>query len=286
VKLIRATTPSTISVRVNASSEALILGDPTQIQQVLMNLCTNAAYAMHEKGGTLDIELSGHDVSSSNGDPHGIAPGQYVKLIVRDRGTGMSADIMDKIFDPFFTTKKLGEGTGLGLSVVHGIVKQHDGHITVISEPGRGSTFTVYFPRITGDLEADALHGDEIPTGSERILFVDDEEALVEMGEDILAELGYDVTSRMNGREALALLKSDPARFDLVVTDQTMPEMTGIDLAGEILTIRTDMPIIMCTGFSHIVDADKAHAAGIKAFAMKPLTKREIAKTIRKVLDG
>ena len=134
-------------------------------------------------------------------------------------------------------------------------------------------------------LEADALHDDEIPTGSERILFVDDEEALVEMGEDILAELGYEVTSRMNGREALALLKSDPSRFDLVITDQTMPEMTGVELAKEVLAIRADMPIIMCTGFSYVVDADKAKAAGIKAFAMKPLTKREIAKTIRKVLD-
>jgi PAS domain S-box-containing protein len=286
VKLLRATTPSTIGIRVNTLSEALILGDPTQIQQVIMNLCTNAAYAMQEKGGSLDIELSDYSVSPSNGDPQGIDPGQYVRLSVRDTGTGISPDIMDKIFDPFFTTKKLGEGTGLGLSVVHDIVKQHDGYITVMSEPGKGSTFTVYFPQITGGPEANAAHDDEIPTGSERILFVDDEEALVEMGEDILAELGYEVTSRMNGREALALLKSDPSRFDLVITDQTMPEMTGIELAKEVLAIRPDMPIIMCTGFSYVVDADKARAAGIKAFAMKPLTKREIARTIRKVLDG
>ena len=208
-----------------------------------------------------------------------------MKLIVRDTGTGIPADIMDKIFDPFFTTKKLGEGTGLGLSVVHGIVKQHDGYIIAESEPGKGSTFTVYFPQITGEHEAVALHDDEIPTGSERILFVDDEGALVEMGEDILAELGYEVTSRMNGREALELLKLDPSRFDLVITDQTMPEMTGVELAKEVLGLRPGMPIIMCTGFSYVVDADKAMAAGIKAFAMKPLTKREIARTIRKVLD-
>ena len=285
VKLLRATTPSTIGIRVNASKEALVLGDPTQIHQVLMNLCTNAVYAMQEKGGNLDIELSDYTVSPSNGDPQGIAPGLYVKLIVRDTGTGIPADIMDKIFDPFFTTKGVGEGTGLGLSVVHGIVKQHDGSITVISELGKGSTFTVYFPRITGDLKADALHGDETPTGSERILFVDDEEALVEMGEDILAELGYEVTSRMSSRDALGLLEEDPSRFDLVITDQTMPEMTGVDLAKEILALRADMPIIMCTGFSHTVDADKAKTAGIKAFAMKPLTKKEIARTIREVLD-
>ncbi|MGD0661860.1 MAG: PAS domain S-box protein [Syntrophorhabdales bacterium] len=285
VKLLRATTPSTISVTVNASTEALILADPTPIQQVLMNLCTNAVYAMQEKGGSLDIELSDFSASLSNGDPHGIAPGRYVKLSVRDTGTGMSADIVDKIFDPFFTTKKVGEGTGLGLSVVHGIVKQHDGYITVQSEPGRGSTFTVYFPQIMGGAEAEALRDDEIPTGSERILFVDDEEALVEMGEDILAELGYEVTSRMNGREALKLLKLDPSRFDLVITDQTMPEMAGVELAKEILAIRADMPIIVCTGFSYVVDADKARGAGIKAFAMKPLTKREIARTVRKALD-
>jgi CheY-like chemotaxis protein len=225
-------------------------------------------------------------VLPSNGDPHEIDPGQYVKLIVRDAGVGISADIMDKIFDPFFTTKALAEGAGLGLSVVHGIVKQHDGFITVISEPGRGSTFTVYFPQIVGGLEADAVHDEKIPTGCERILFVDDEEAIVEMGEDILAELGYDITSRMSSREALELFRLDPSRFDLVITDQTMPEMTGIDLAREILAIRADMPIIMCTGFSHLVDADKATAAGIRAFAMKPLTKREIARTIRNVLDG
>ena len=164
-------------------------------------------------------------------------------------------------------------------------MKQSNGHITVESEPGRGSTFTVYFPQITGELEPEAVSDDELPTGTERILFVDDEEALVEMGEDILAELGYEVTSRMSSRKALALFKEDPSRFDLVITDQTMPEMTGVELAKEILALRTDMPIIMCTGFSYMVDADKAKAAGISAFAMKPLTRREIARTIRKVLD-
>ncbi len=212
-------------------------------------------------------------------------PGHYVKLVVRDTGIGMPPDIIDKIFDPFFTTKKLGEGTGLGLSVVHGIVKQHDGHITVESEPGKGSAFTIYFPMISGEHEADAIRDDEIPTGSERILFVDDEEALVEMGEDILAELGYEVTSRMNSREALALLKEGPSRFDLVITDQTMPDITGIELAREVLVIRPDMPVIICTGFSHTANEESAKAAGITAFAMKPLTRREIARTIRKVLD-
>ena len=286
VALLRASTPSTIDIRVDVKSESgMILADPTQMQQVLMNLCTNASYAMQDKGGTLDIELSDYSVSPSDDDPHRIKPGLYARLTVRDTGTGMSPDIVNKIFDPFFTTKQFGEGTGLGLSVVHGIVKHSNGYITVESEPGEGSTFTVYFPMIPGELETDAVSEDELPTGSERILFVDDEEALVEMGEDVLAEIGYEVTSRMNGREALDLLKLDPSRFDLVITDQTMPEMTGIELAKEVLAIKPGMPIIMCTGFSHVVDADKAKAAGIKAFAMKPLTKREIARTVRKVLD-
>ena len=285
VRLLRAAVPSSIAIKLDVTSESgFILADPVQIQQVLMNLCTNAAHAMREKGGTLDIKLDDFSVGPSGND-FGIAPGPYMRLLVRDTGVGMSPDIMARVFDPFFTTKGLGEGTGLGLSVVHGIVKQHDGHITVISEPGKGSTFTVYIPQIPEELETDAVSDDDLPTGSERILFVDDEEALVEMAEDILAELGYEVTSRMNGREALELLKSDPSRFDLVITDQTMPEMMGIDLAREIFSLRRNMPIIMCTGFSYLVDADKALAAGIKAFAMKPLTKREIARTIRNVLD-
>jgi len=287
VRLIRATTPTTISIKVNTGSESgMIFADPTQTQQVIMNLCTNAAHAMREKGGTLDIRLDNHNVSPSDGSARGINPGLYTRLAVSDTGTGMPPDILDKIFDPFFTTKKLGEGTGLGLSVVLGIVKQSNGHITVYSELGGGSTFAVYFPQITGagEQQADAVRDDEVPTGTERILFVDDEETLVEMGEDILAELGYDVTSRISSREALALFRLDPSRFDLVITDQTMPEMTGLELTKEILALKPDMPIIMCTGFSYLVDADKAKAAGIKAFAMKPLTKREIAKTIRKVL--
>jgi CheY-like chemotaxis protein len=213
-------------------------------------------------------------------------PGRYVRLIVRDTGTGMSADVMDRIFDPFFTTKKVGEGTGLGLSVVHGIVTQHDGSITVESEPGIGSVFTVYFPRITGGPEIEEISDDEIPTGSERILFIDDEEALVEMGMELLTGLGYEVICRGGSKQALALLKKDVSRFDLVITDQTMPEMTGLELAKKVLSIRPDMPIILCTGFSHQVDAETAKQAGIKAFVMKPLVKREIAKTVRDVLDG
>jgi PAS domain S-box-containing protein len=286
VRLLRASIPTTISIRTSVKSESgVILGDPVQIQQVLMNLATNAAYAMREKGGVLDIELSDFNISSSGRDPHGVEPGLYMKLLVRDTGTGMAPDIIEKIFDPFFTTKGVGEGTGLGLSVVLGIVRQSNGYIFAESELGKGSVFTVYFPKIVGEFDTDATSDDALPTGSERILFVDDEEALVEMGEEILAELGYEVICRMSSRGALTLVQQDASRFDLVVTDQTMPEMTGIELAEAILTIRPDMPIIMCTGFSHLVNEESAREAGINAFVMKPLTKREIAKTVRRVLD-
>jgi CheY-like chemotaxis protein len=288
VKLLRASIPSTISIDVNVMSEsALIMADPVQVQQVLMNLCTNASYAMREKGGALDIELRDFSVGPSDGNVHGIEPGLYMKLMVRDTGTGIPSQIKDKIFDPFFTTKVVGEGTGLGLSVVMGIVKQSGGYITLESEPGEGSTFSVYFPKVTGELAADMKERQEVlPTGTERILFVDDEEALLDMGKQALTRLGYEVTCEMSSEAALALFKESPSRFDLIITDQTMPGTTGVELAKRIFAIRPDVPIILCTGFSHLVDAESAKAAGIRGYMMKPLTKREIAKTIRNVLDG
>lgn len=287
VKLLRASIPTTISINVNILSEsALILADPVQIQQVLMNLCTNAFNAMQDRGGAMDIELSDFSIGSGDANPYRIEPGLYMKLAVRDTGTGMPAHIMDRIFDPFFTTKAVGEGTGLGLSVVMGIIKQSGGYITVESEPGKGSTFAVYFPKVVGRAIADTPRREEVlPPGSERILFVDDEEALLELGEQLLTKLGYEVTSKVSSETALALIEENPSRFDLVITDQTLPEMTGAELAKKILAIRPNMPIILCTGFSHLVDAESVRTAGIRGFVMKPVTNSEIAKTIRNVLD-
>ncbi len=263
-----------------------MLADAGQIQQVVLNLCTNAAHSMREKGGAIAIDLSDFSFVAPGEAPHSLLPpGTYLRLSVKDTGDGIGGDVLHRIFDPFFTTKKQGEGTGLGLSVVLGIVESHGGAITVKSEPGKGSLFTVYLPRVI-ESRTEAPGGDEeAPIGKERILFIDDEEVLAEMGGEILADLGYEAISKTGSRDALELLKADPHGFDLVVTDQTMPEMTGVELACEILAIRADMPIIMCTGFSHLVDAGKAKAAGIKAFVMKPVTKRELAETIRKVLD-
>ena len=286
--LIRASLPSTIEIRTNLqNSLGFILADRIQIQQIVMNLCTNAAHAMRDAGGAISVDLDGFNFSSARDAPDPtMSPGLYARLSVTDTGEGMSPDIIEHIFDPFFTTKAAGEGTGLGLSVVHGIVTSHGGTVTASSEPGSGSVFTVYLPKLVQDQVQDPGDGDEtIPRGRERILFVDDEGELAAMGQEMLGGLGYRVTSKTGAREALALFRLNPSRFDLVITDQTMPEMTGKELAQEILAIKADMPIIVCTDYSPHMDADSAQVAGIKALVMKPLTKREIAKTVRKALD-
>ena len=289
LKLLRASLPSTIQIHQNIQSEPdTVLADPKQFHQILMNLCTNAAHAMRETKGELKVSLVPVEVKP--GDSlivhHDLTPDMYLKLTVSDTGNGIAPDIMERIFDPFFTTKNVGEGTGMGLSVVHGIVKSYRGAITVKSEVGKGTKLHVYLPLLkeTGEkrkVEA-AAH---ITGGEERILFVDDEKVLVELGKSMLTGLGYDVIGRTSSLEALELFRARPDRFDLVITDMTMPNMTGIELAQEIMRIRPGIPVILCTGFSESITPEKAKALGLKDFIMKPIIKNQIAEAIRRNLD-
>jgi len=288
LQLLRPALPATVEIRTNLQNESgFVLADLGQMQQVILNLCTNAAHAMRQTGGRISIDLSGYSFSSRKDAPDPtMSPGPYVRFRVSDTGEGMSPEVLERVFDPFFTTKPQEEGTGLGLSVVHGIIASHGGAITVSSKPGKGSSFTVYLPKYHEDGARDSAQDDgAIPQGHERVLFVDDEKDAAVIGDKMLTGLGYHVISKTGSREALALFRLNPSAFDVVVTDQTMPGLTGLELAKEILALRPDMPIIMCTGFSHVVDAHSAKAAGIRAFTMKPLIKKEIAQTIRGVLD-
>jgi CheY-like chemotaxis protein len=201
-------------------------------------------------------------------------------------GQGIPPNVREKIFDPFFTTKEKGKGTGMGLSVVHGIVRSHGGGIYVYSEPGKGSTFKVYLPAIGRRLKPEERIEKPIPTGTERILFVDDEPAIMNMGKQILESIGYEVVTRASSIEALEYFKARPNNIDLVITDMTMPKMTGEALANELRKVRSDIPVILCTGFSARMDENKAMDMGIQAFVSKPVLKREIAETIRAVLDS
>jgi CheY-like chemotaxis protein len=288
LKLLRASLPSTIEITQNIDKESgAILADPTQIHQVIINLCTNAYHAMREKGGVLEVILTEVDADSTdltfNPD---LSPGPYLRLTISDTGHGMDRIVMERIFDPYFTTKDLGEGTGMGLAVVHGIVRSHSGDITVYSEPGKGTTFHVYLPRIdTGAIAPETVSTEPAPKGKERILLVDDEEQIVLMVRQMLEGLGYHVTARTSSVEALGAFRAKPEKFDLVITDQTMPNMTGAELAQKLMGIRADIPIILCTGFSEVITEDKSKAIGIREYVMKPVIRSEIAKTIRRVLD-
>ena len=288
LKLLRPSLPSTIEIRQYLETNtAIVLADLTQIHQVVMNLCMNAAHAMRHGAGVLEIRLERVELDEDSAKQYAeLSPGRYQRLSVSDTGQGMDRETLDRIFEPFFTTKEAGEGTGMGLAVVHGIVKSHEGTITAYSEPGKGSTFRVYLPEIQEKAEdVPSEDAGSMPTGKERILFVDDESALVDIGRQTMEGLGYKVTGVTSSTEALDLFMEAPDEFDLVITDQTMPNMTGIDLAGEMLKIRPGIPIVLCTGFSHEATAEEALARGLKRFLMKPLNAREVARVVRDVLD-
>jgi len=286
LKLLRSTLPSTIGIVQNIDSDGCVLASPTQIHQILMNLCTNASHAMQESGGSLNVSLTDVELDARFTSQHpGALPGPYLKLTVSDTGHGIPPEVLDRIFDPFFTTKGIGEGTGMGLAVVHGIITNYRGIIQIESQAGKGTIFDIFIPEVETESDIQSAEHCSVPRGSERILFVDDEEIMVDVGRQMLERLGYRVTVKSSSVEALSLFKARQDAFDLVVTDMTMPILTGDRLATKLMAIRPDIPVILCTGYSTQVSEEKANSLGIKAFVMKPLVRVNLAKTIRRVLD-
>ena len=287
LKFLRSTIPTTIDIRQNIQAkEETVLADPTQINQIMMNLCINASHAMEQTGGNLTINVNKITLDENSA---GVFPdlkqGNYVRLTVSDTGPGIDSQIIDRIFDPYFTTKEVGKGSGMGLAVVHGIVKNLGGAISVDSKPGKGAAFNILLPLIVEESGVDIKTKEDLPFGKETILFVDDEKSIVLLVQQMLKRLGYQVETKMSPAEALELFRLRPDRFDLVITDMTMPQMTGVVLSEKLKEIRREIPVIVCTGYSDLIDEEKVKELGIAAYIMKPVSMREIAKTIRKVLD-
>ncbi len=286
LKLLRSSLPSSIDLQQNIDPDCgPVLADPVQIHQVLMNLCTNAKQAMAGEQGRMIVRLS-ELASDATATLSCLGPGRWLELEVSDTGVGMEPQVRDRIFDPFFTTKKKGQGTGLGLSVVHGIVTSYGGEITVDSEPGRGTTFHIYLPVVEAETEQEKEDQQLLlPHGDEHVLLVDDEPLLVEIMKRFLSLQGYEVTSFVDSRQALEWFTRHPDQVDLVITDMTMPHLTGANLAQAILATRPEMPIILCTGYSEVMDADRASALGIQKFLLKPVDNRVLAQSVREVLE-
>jgi len=288
LKLFRATLPSSIELHEQIDPECgAVLADPTQIHQIVMNLCTNAYQALGQAGGAVKVALERVQVgqAAARANPY-LNPGPYARLAVSDTGQGIDPKIADRIFEPFFTTKGLSQGTGLGLSVVHGIVTSYGGAINFDSVPGQGTTFSVHLPLAPAreELEEQAPSSEPLPRGGERILFVDDEEPLAQLGKEMLERLGYQVEAFSSSREALEAFRQDPQEFDLALTDLTMPGLTGVDLGREFLALRPDLPVILATGFSEQMDAPKAKELGFQAYVAKPFVLSDLARTLREAL--
>ena len=286
VKLLRPSLPSTIDLRLSPQSDGFIMADASQLSQVVMNLCANAYQALPDSSGKIEVTITDVNIDAFSPLRPRLRRGSYIRLTVGDNGRGMSESLINRIFDPYFTTKEVGKGTGLGLAVVQGIVRSHDGVITVSSQLGKGSTFDVYLPLIEDYTEKGAPAAPEIPGGNEHVLLVDDEPALTMLGKQVLQGLGYQVTTCARGDEALELFRASHEEFDIVITDMTMPGMTGAQLSEELLKIKPGVPIILCTGFSEIMTQAKAEEIGIKAYMEKPLERRTLAKAIRVALSG
>jgi len=287
LKFLRSTIPTFIEIDQEFSTtDEIILADPTQINQIVMNLCINASHAMEQTGGNFKVivEKMILDDHSAKAYPN-LEGGNYVKVIVSDTGPGIDPKIIDQIFDPYFTTKEIGKGSGMGLAVVHGIVKNHGGAISVESSPGKGTKFSMLFPSVKQEPVVETPKTQEIPRGSETILFVDDEVSIVKMVQRMFERLGYKVETATTPQDALEKFGLNPDHFDLVITDMTMPGLTGMKLSEELMVIRPDIPIIICTGYSTLVDKEKAKKLGLAALLMKPIDILKTARTIRKVLD-
>lgn len=293
LNMLRSTLPTTIELRKQIDSGlGFIAADSTQIHQVIMNLCTNAADAMRERGGIIDVSVTDADLDEGDLRHYpGLKPGKYIKLVVADTGHGMSREVMDRIFDPFYTTKKHGRGTGLGLSIAHGIIQNHGGHVAVNSIQDVGTTFTILIPQIAGldEGQKDEQQISMVP-GQGHILFVDDEEDYVNGMKKALERFGYKVTAQTDSNKTLALFAADPDQFDLLITDQTMPHMTGIMLAEKVQQIRPGMPIILCSGSSpesdSAVNTESAQAKGVACVLMKPVERHEINRNIQELLQN
>jgi PAS domain S-box-containing protein len=286
LNLIRASIPAVIEIR-HRFEEGIdpILGDPTQINQILINLCANAADAMSAQGGVLEILIKGVEIKNA-GEMMSLAPGRYVQLTVTDSGIGIPEEMIENIFDPYFTTKETGRGTGLGLAVVDGIVKAHDGFITVSSVVGQGTSFTIFFPAVNLTPIEEKESNAALPKGHERILFVDDEPFIVSAASQMLTHLGYSVETDTDPQAALERIRANPNQFDLVVTDMTMPKLTGDQLACEILKIRPQLPVILCTGYTRLLSEEQARRLGIREYVLKPVDMKHLARIVRSTLDG
>jgi CheY-like chemotaxis protein len=287
LKLTRSTIPSDIEIHHDIQQNCRsVMAESTQLHQIAMNLITNAYHAVENTSGIISVQLKEISMDGGELEDSPLKPGQYAMLSVSDNGVGIPRNVINNIFEPYFTTKEKGKGTGLGLAVVHGIVREHKGDMKVYSEEGKGTTFNVYIPLMKQSTEIVANDSISVlPTGTESLLLVDDEESVVRLEKQMLERLGYKVVAQSSSIDALELFKANPDDYDLVVTDMTMPNMTGDKLAKEILTIRSDIPVIICTGFSERINKEQAEAIGVNGFLMKPVVKSEMAQMVRKVLD-
>lgn len=285
--MLRSSLPTSVEIAGEVRKDCgYIRANPTNIHQIMVNLCTNAVHAMENEKGLLTVNLRRVELEPEFVQEVKAPPGHYLLLSVADSGRGMSKDVLGRIFEPYYTTKELGRGTGLGLAVVHGIVREAGGFIRVDSTEGRGSRFDLYLPAEKMDSSAESASAKkEIPTGNEHILIVDDENAITQVNRALLEQLGYRTTTEGDSLRALDMFLAAPERFDLLLTDQTMPGLTGSELARNVLEIRSDMPIILCAGYSSVISEKDALDLGIRGYLLKPVGSEDLARSVRGALD-